>query len=396
MLTAVVGGALANKAGYGGEAWIRMSWVVGLRRLGIDAWLVEDIDPATCTDRCGNPAPARDSYNRAYFDHVAAEFGLTDRAVLRVVDPTTNCAGGAAEIYGAGAGALAALRETAGLVVNIGGHLPAEMLFPRARRVYVDIDPGWTQYWHASGNPGARLCGHHAFYTIAANIGTAECPIPTGGLAWRTIRQPVVLADWPVVAGPGPGRFTTVATWRNPFGPVGTRAGSDEPIGAKHHEFRRFVDLARESTADYELALRIDPGDAADRELLTTNGWHVVDASQVARTPADFQAYVQQSGAEFSAAQGVYTHTSSGWFSDRSVRYLASGRPVLVQDTGLADHLPVGEGLVTFDSLAGAREGEARIRGDYDAHSAAARAIAERYFDSDMVLSRLLDEVGVS
>jgi hypothetical protein len=391
--SAVVGGALANKAGYGGEAWIRMSWVVGLRRLGIDAWLVEDIDSATCTDRLGSPAPARDSYNRAYFDDVVAAFGLTDRAVLRVVDSTKT---GADEIYGAGAGALAALREEAELVVNIGGHLPAEVLFPRARRVYVDIDPGWTQYWHASGNPGARLCGHHALYTIAENLGTARCPIPTGGLAWRTIRQPVVLADWPVVPGPGSGRFTTVATWRNSFGPVGALAGSDGPLGAKHHEFRRFVDLARDSTAVYELALRVDAGDAADRELLATNGWLVVDAAEVARTPADFQAYVQGSGAEFSPVQGVYAHTSSGWFSDRSLRYLASGRPVLVQDTGLADHLPVGEGLVTFDSLAGARVGEARIRSDYDAHAVAARAIAERYFDSDVVLSRLLDEVGVS
>jgi hypothetical protein len=383
MTAAVVGGALANKAGYGGEAWIRMSWVMGLRRLGIDAWLVEDLESATCTDRAGAPAPVEHSYNLEYFDAVVAEFGIADRAVLRV--------DGGAATFGAGAGALAALADDAHLVVNIGGHLPAAVLFPRARRVYVDIDPGWTQFWHESRDPGARMEGHHAFYTIAANIGRAACPIPTGDVAWRTIRQPVVLADWPVVPGPGPGRFTTVATWRNPFGPVG-----DGGLGAKHHEFRRFVDLARTSPAAYELALRIDPGDDADRCLLATNEWSVVDAAEVARTPADFQAYVQGSGAEFSAVQGVYAHTGSGWFSDRSVRYLASGRPVLVQDTGLAGNLPVGEGLVTFDSLAGARTGVARITHDYDEHAAAARAIAEQYFDSDVVLSRLLDEVGVN
>lgn len=383
MTTAVVGGALANKAGYGGEAWIRMSWVLGLRGLGIDAWLVEDLDSATCIDRLGAPAAARDSYNVAYFDDVVATFGLTERAVLRV--------DGGTETFGAGAGALAALAEKAELVINIGGHLPAAVLFPRARRVYVDIDPGWTQWWHASGNPGARLEGHHAYYTIAENIGTPRCPIPTGELGWRTIRQPVVLADWPVTPGPGPGRFTTVATWRNPFGPVG-----DGALGAKHHEFRRFVDLARTSAAIHELALRIDPGDRADRRLLAASGWHVVDAAEVVRTPADFRAYVQGSGAEFSPAQGVYAHTASGWFSDRSLRYLASGRPVLVQDTGLGAHYPVGEGLVTFESLADARDGEARIEADYAAHAAAARAIAERYFDSDLVLGRLLDEMGIS
>ena len=391
MTTAVVGGALANKAGYGGEAWIRMSWVMGLRRLGIDAWLVEDLDSAACTDRDGAPVAAADSYNLAYFRAVVAEFGLADRSVLRV--------DGGAEIYGAGADdadVLAALAEETALVINIGGHLSAATLFPRARRVYVDIDPGWTQSWHVAGDPGARLEGHHAFYTIAENLGTARCPIPTGGLDWRHIRQPVVLADWPVAQGTGTGRFTTVATWRNPFGPVAGLAEGERALGAKHHEFRRFVELPRESAASYELALRIDPGDDADRLLLAANGWTVVDAAEVVRTPADFHAYVQGSRAEFSPAQGVYAHTASGWFSDRSVRYLASGRPVLVQDTGLAAHLPVGEGLVTFASLAGARDGAGRIDADYDVHRAAARDIAERYFDSDIVLSRLLDEVGIS
>jgi hypothetical protein len=383
MTTAVVGGALANKAGYGGEAWIRMSWVVGLRRLGIDAWLVEDLDSATCTDRLGTPARARDSYNIAYFNDVTAAFGLSDRAVLRV--------DGGREIYGAGAAALDALADETDLVINIGGHLPADVLFPRAQWVFVDIDPGWTQFWHESRDPGARLAGHDAFYTIAENLGTARCTIPTGGVAWRTVRQPVVLADWPVVPAPGVGRFTTVATWRNPFGPVGNGT-----LGAKHHEFRRFVGLARSSAATYELALRIDPGDDLDRRLLADNGWCVVDAAEAVRTPRDFQAYVQGSDAEFSPAQGVYARTASGWFSDRSLRYLATGRPVLVQDTGLAGNLPTGEGLVTFESLASARDGEARIHADYDAHAAAARAIAERYFDSDMVLSRLLDEVGVA
>ena len=350
MTTAVVGGALANKAGYGGEAWIRMSWVMGLRRLGIDAWLVEDLDSAACTDRDGAPVAAADSYNLAYFRAVVAEFGLADRSVLRV--------DGGAEIYGAGADdadVLAALAEETALVINIGGHLSAATLFPRARRVYVDIDPGWTQSWHVAGDP-----------------------------------------DWPVSSGADTGRFTTVATWRNPFGPVAGLAEGERALGAKHHEFRRFVELPRESAASYELALRIDPGDDADRLLLAANGWTVVDAAEVVRTPADFHAYVQGSRAEFSPAQGVYAHTASGWFSDRSVRYLASGRPVLVQDTGLAAHLPVGEGLVTFASLAGARDGAARIDADSDVHRAAARDIAERYFDSDIVLSRLLDEVGIS
>jgi hypothetical protein len=384
MITAVVGGALANKAGYGGEAWVRMSWILGLRRLGVDAWLVEDLESITCVDRQGVPATPADSYNVAYFQEVVEAFGLGPRALLRVDR--------GAEIYGAAPGCLRDLAADAELVLNFSGHLPAATLFPRARRVYIDIDPGWTQWWVQSGQVGARIAGHHAFYTLAENIGRADCPIPTAGLPWRTVRQPVVLADWPVTPGPGPGRFTTVATWRHPYGPVGQQLDGS---GLKHHEFRRFVELAGRSAAVHELALRSDPADRADIELLRSHGWKIAEAVEVARTPADFQLYVQDSSAEFSPAQGVYVRTGCGWFSDRTARYLASGRPAVVQDTGLGSIYPLGEGLLTFDSVESALAAEERIARDYGAHADAARSLAERFFDSDEILGRLLDEVGL-
>jgi hypothetical protein len=109
-----------------------------------------------------------------------------------------------------------------------------------------------------------------------------------------------------------------------------------------------------------------------------------------------FRRYVQGSGSEFSVAQGIYVETKSGWFSDRSVKYLASGKPVLVQDTGLARNYPVGEGLVTFSSPDEALAGASDIVGGYERHSKAARALAEDFFDSDLVLTRLLDEAGMS
>lgn len=378
---AVVGGALANKAGYGGEAWVRLSWVSGLRRLGIDTWLVEDIASSACVDRGGAPSTPESSYNRTYFDEVTSAFGLSDRAVLRVDRGRA--------VFGAGAEALAAVRE-ADLVVNIGGHLPPSALFPRAHWAYVDIDPGWTQYWHRVGNPAAPVADHHTFFSIAENLGTQDCSIPTGGIEWRPVRQPVVLDDWPVLPSPGDHRYTTVASWRNGLGPVG-----DGTLGGKHQEFRRLAPIARDRGAVHELALRIHPGDADDFDLLTENGWRIVDAAEVVRTPEDFRTYVQGSWAECSAAQGVYAHSACGWFSDRSLRYLASGRPVLVQDTGLGSAFPVGDGLLTFDSLDAARDGERRIAADYAGHAAAARALAETYFDSTTVLSRFLEQVGV-
>jgi hypothetical protein len=190
-------------------------------------------------------------------------------------------------------------------------------------------------------------------------------------------------------------RFTTIASWRGPFGPV-TFAG--RTYGPKVHEFRKVFPwprLVREPAA-FEIALDVHPGDNKDLTALRENGWLVTDSRALAGDPAAFRHYVQQSAAEFSVAQGIYVDTNSGWFSDRSVRYLASGRPVLVQDTGLAPLYPVGKGLLTFRTLDEAAAGAEAIRRDYDHHCRAARALAEAHFDSDKVLSRFLDEVGLA
>ncbi len=145
----------------------------------------------------------------------------------------------------------------------------------------------------------------------------------------------------------------------------------------------------------FEIALDIDPADERDLTALREHGWHVVDPKVVASGPIAFREYVQASGAEFSVAQGIYVTTQSGWFSDRTVRYLASGRPVLVQDTGFSHNYPVAEGLLAFRSMEEARDGAHRIAHDYSLHSQAARAIAETYFDSNRVLGRLLEETGL-
>jgi hypothetical protein len=147
---------------------------------------------------------------------------------------------------------------------------------------------------------------------------------------------------------------------------------------------------------DFEIALDIHSTEAKDLTLLREHGWHIADPKIVASDPIKFRHYVQTSGAEFSVAQGIYVETNSGWFSDRTVRYLASGKPALVQDTGFSRNYPVGEGLIAFRTLAEAAAGAAQIARDYDSHSKAARSIAEEYFDSDKVLGRLIEEVDVA
>jgi hypothetical protein len=386
MRTLLVSGALANKPFNGGAAWVRLSWVLGLRRLGFDAWLVECIDPSSCVDESGRTVPFEDSVNLSYFRDVANRFGIGDRAIL--------VHGAGDRVHGASFSDLLELAEVAALLVNITGHMALPEVRRRVQRAaYIDLDPGFTQFWTEQGRAGARLEGHQHYFTVGANIGRPECPIPTGGLPWRAVRPPVLLEAWSPAPSEDPWRFTTVAHWRGPYGAI---EHGGRVYGLKAHEFRKFLPLPTRADSPFELALNIHPADSADRTALERHGWRLVDPNRTAARPETYRAYVRESGAEFSVAQGVYVGTGSGWFSDRTANYLAAGKPALVQDTGFGRHYPVGEGLIPFRTLDEAARGADRIARDHPAHCRAAREIAEEYFDSDHVLAGFLEEVGVA
>ena len=386
MTTILVAGALANKHKSGGEAWVRLQWALGLARLGFDVCFVEQICAETCVDAADRPCGFETSDNLAFFERVTRDSGLADSAAL-VLE-------GARISRGIAYHELLDRADDAALLVNISGHLTDAELRRRVRKsAYIDLDPGFTQFWHDSGQEGARLAGHDFYFTVGENIGTPDCSIPTGNIDWRPVRQPVVLDFWPVTPAKRRDRFTTVASWRGPFGPI-ERNG--RRYGLKVHEFRKFRDLPRRSPARFEIALDIHPADEPDRRLLTDASWSLVAPRSVAATPDDFRRYVQGSAAEFSVAQGIYVETASGWFSDRSAYYLASGKPVLVQDTGFSRNLPVGEGLLAFSTMEQAIEGVERVIRDYDRHCLAAREVAESCFDSDTVLTRFLEQVDLA
>jgi hypothetical protein len=377
----VVAEALANKAGSGGAAWVPLSWVRGFQRLGLDAWFVEELR---------QPRPLGAGSSRAtegddpvgYFRDIVDRFGLKERSVLMadgevIVGPPIEDLRAAA---------------TDSVLVNIGGHLTDRRLWPEFRtRVMVDLDPGFCQFWHTAKSPGDRVDAHDLHFTVGENVGRPSCVIPTSGVQWHTVRQPVLLDDWPVVRVDDPGHFTTVANWRGPFGPVEFNGVN---YGLKAHQFRKFIDLPRESAHCYEIALSIHRADETDRQALVDHGWCITDPN-IVDTPDAFRAFVQSSSAEFSVAQGMYVDTNSGWFSDRSVRYLASGRPVLVQDTGFSSTLPVGEGLLAFRTLQEAVAGANRIVGDYATHAEAAREIAKQYFSAEQVLARFCEQIAI-
>jgi len=369
----VVAGALAQKPNYGGHAWVFLQYLLGFRRLGFDVLFLDRLEPDMAID---------DDVGLANVRHVLEPFGLGDNFAIL-------CDRGSRTL-GLTRKAVVERTRSSVLLLNVMGFLvDEEVLAAAPRRVFFDIDPGFSQMWRELGMADI-ISGHDLFLTVGENVGLPECAVPTCGLDWITTRQPIVLDEWPTVDGRGP--FTTVGAWRGPFAPV---EYGGRTYGLRVHEFRRFAALPRITSKAFEVALDIDPGDARDIELLGDNGWALVDPGQATQDPSAYRAFIQRSDAEFAVAKNMYVQARTGWFSDRSACYLASGKPVLVQDTGLAGLYPIGKGLLTFDTLEDAVSGVEAISGDYRRHARAAREIAEDLFDSRKVLSGLLDKLDV-
>ena len=363
-----VAGAVAQRPGYGGHAWVFLQYLLGLRRLGLDVLFLDRL------------------VDGAEQNHVPAlmeRFGLGD--AYCVLDSEGGVAAGLSR-----EGAIERLQD--GVLLNVMGYLDdPELLAAPSLRVFVDIDPGFGQMWRELGLADV-FAGHDRHVTIAERIGAPDCGVPTCGVDWITTRPPVVLSEWPATSSNG-GPFATIGSWRGPYGPVEYKGTT---FGLRVHEFRHFTELPRRADGEFELALDIDPADEPDRVLLAESGWRLVDPAGVAADPLSYRAYVRSAKAEFMVAKSMYVHTRSGWFSDRSVCFLASGKPVLAQDTGLRDLYPSDAGLLLFETLEEAVEGVDAISADYTRHARAARALAEERFDSDVVLPALLEKLGVT
>jgi hypothetical protein len=383
--TILIAGSLAQSARKGGLTWCFLQFLLGFRRLGYSVLLLDRLEPDMCVDDQGRGVRLEESINLAYFRKVMKSFGLEDRYSLS---------------YNRGERTLGlsrrrVLEEAAEAVClfNIMGYLNDEEILGRVgRRVFIDIDPGFGQMWRELGlhDPFA---GHSDFVTLGCNIGRADCRIPTCGLKWITLPQPVVLEHWPVQPPRLEGAFTSIGAWRGPNGPIEYQG---KTYGLRVHEFRKFVKLPSLCPDTcFEMAFEIHPGDGKDLQLLEENGWRLVNPHSVAGSPEAFRDHIAGSRAEFMVPKQMYVGTNSGLLSDRSVYYLASGRPVLARDTGIRHLYPTGEGLLTFTTLEEAAAGVQTINRDYERHCRAARKIAEDYFDSDKVLPRLLADIGV-
>lgn len=380
--TVVFAGSLAQRPGYGGHSWALLQYVLGFRQLGWDVLFLDWLEPEMCVDAAGRTCPLRDSINLQYFLDLMERFDLKESFALGF--------SGEGWMVGIGRKQLLERVRRARFLLNVMGFLrEEEVLTSASRRVFLDIDPGFGQMWYELGLADP-FEGHEDFVTIAENMGSPGCRIPDCGRNWIVTRQPVVLEYWPA-SDPSDGSFTSIASWRGLFGPVEFEGRS---YGLRVHEFRKFVTLPRRTGIPFEMALDIHADETNDLSVLGDEEWRLVDPRAVAGDPWSYQSYIRSSRAEFMVAKNMYVDTRSGWFSDRSICYLASGRPVLAQDTGLDGRYPSGDGLVLFETLEGAVEGVERIARDGRRHSRAAREIAVECFDSDKVLRQLAERLN--
>jgi hypothetical protein len=371
--TVVVAAALAQKAGNGGHAWVVLQYLLGFRRLGWSVVFVDQLPQGGCDHEtaCRDVQTLMDRFG------FSSDFALlgTDGRVHAGIDRAT----------------LLARTGGAAMLLNVGGFLRDEdVLGAAAQRVFLDIDPGFPQMWAELGLADV-LRGHDRFVTVGARVGRSDCVIPTCGREWFVTAPPVVLSEWPVSATtPAGSALTTIATWRGAFAPIEFQGAT---YGLRVHEFRKFAAVPAAAAVPCEIALDIHPADARDRESLTAGGWSIVDPRRVAGNVDGYRSYIARSAAELTVAKQMYVATHSGWFSDRSACYLASGKPVIAQDTGFSIDYPTGEGLLAFRTADDAVRAVRAITTDYARHAAAARRLAEEYFDSDTVLPRLVSRL---
>jgi len=363
----------------GGLVWHHLQYVKGFVDLGHEVYFVEDSDDyASCYDPVRNTISTDPSYGLEFAVKTFEYMGLGRHWAYYDAHSSRWMGPCAADIL--------RLCATADLLVHMSGKNRVRAYLSEVPvRVLVDTDPVFTQLRHLK-NARAKedALKHTAFFSFGENIANGRSSVPSDGYTWHATRQPIVLDAWPVTQGPEGGKFTTVMQWDS----YATEIYEGTHYGMKSDSFGPYLDLPLRMENLFELAVG---SPTAPRALLASNGWMVRNPLEVTRTAWSYQRYIQASKAEFGIAKHGYVVSWSGWFSERSAAYLASGRPVLLQDTGFSEWLETGAGVLKFQNRDELMAGIEDINRRYRYHCHAARAIAETYFDARKVLSRLIN-----
>jgi hypothetical protein len=376
---------LMSKIPVAGAVWGTVHYLIGLQRLGYDVYYVEAHARTPTMLMEGKDDGAIRA--AAFISGIMERFDLGDRWAYHALQADGRC-------YGLSLGRLQELYRSAALIINYhGGTRPLPEHSATGRLVYLETDPVACQVLLHNGDRKVAdlLAAHSAFFTWGINYGNADCGVPLPEPFWfRPTLPPVVPDLWEPYRGGPADTLTTVGNWRQP-GEVSLRG---EVYGwSKHHEFLKFLDLPRRTPQPFELALGSLEDD--DRRLLEDRGWKVRPASELSGDLDAYRGYLACSRGEFTVAKDQNVRLRSGWFSERSAQYLAAGRPVITQETGFSNALPTGNGLFAFSTTDEILEAVEAINGNYEHHCRAARELAHDYFAYDVVLKRLLAEVGV-
>jgi hypothetical protein len=367
-----------------GIAWQAMQYVLGLERLGYECWYVED-HGANPYDPAQNSVVMECDYNVAYVRRMMERSGLGGRwAYWDAINDV---------YHGLDREAVRCLYRESDALINLCGatRLREEHLACPVR-IMVDTDPVYEQIKYAEANAGSRayLDAHTHFFTYGENVGGPGWIVPLCGVDWKPTRPPVVIEEWPLDPR-RPEAWTTIATWEN----KGKNIAFDGEtyVWSKHVNFLEFLEVPRRTGEKFLMAM-LPPDEAVERRVRAA-GWDLTDPRPVSATMEAYAEFIRGSRGEFTVAKDIYVRPNSGWFSDRSVCYLASGRPVVTMKTGFSRFYPAGEGLFEYGSMAEVEAALAAIRSDYQRHSHAARAIAAEYFGSAPVLGALMSATGL-
>ena len=372
--TVIIAARLAQDHGHGGHGWAMLNWILGAERVGWNVAVIEATDLDTIDEL--QPLGTRWALDALRNHGVTAPYTVLDRR--------------GRPMWGQwDADDLRQAARATDVVLNLSGHWRGDELCQIPHRVYVDLDPGFTQWW-AADSIEMGLDRHTAFATVGLRVGTPGCSAPTLGKEWITTTPPVVMDCWPTTPS-GAGRpYTTVANWRS----YGTVWRDGVRHGQKAHSMRALIDLPTRAGVPIEVALRIHPAEHQDLTALQTAGWRIVDPVTIASTPEDYQRYIQRSRGELGLAKEGYVNGITGWVSDRTACFLATGRPVIAQETGIIAELGGGEGLLSFSTSDEAANSLERVERDWARHAGAARALATERFSHSTVLPQLLERVA--
>jgi hypothetical protein len=374
-------------APFGGMIWQVLHHLAALRQLGFDAWYVEDSDRLVFDPRTYD-VTSDYALNLQVVHNALASIGLAERWVFRPPSVYDRCEGALDH-----AGMLKLYRD-AEAAINLCGSQEVRQEHATIRcRIYLETDPARNQVAVASGDRRRieELGSYHHLFTYGENLNADDCRVPIEHFEWHTTRPPVIV-DWWNTDGPPPAdaALTSVANWKHSGNDVVWKGEAWR--WSKHYEFQRFAALPRRASLPLKLAVGAISG--SERDSLHAYGWETIPSATL-EDPDKYRWFIQNSLGEFTVAKEQYVLPRTGWFSDRSVCYLAAGRPVIMQDTGFGKFVPTGEGLFGFETEEEALAAIEAIRSDYAGHSRAARAIASEYYDAKRVVGNLLREVGL-